>query len=48
MFRKVIAITALAAAVTLTVQPVAHAGKANDELVWSTNRGSYDCRPILQ
>ena len=38
MFRKVIAVTALAAAVTLTVQPVAHAGKANDELVWSTNR----------
>lgn len=38
MFRKVLASTALAAAVTLTVMPAAYAGKANDTLVWATNR----------
>ena len=38
MFRNVLLSSALAAAVTLTVAPAAYAGKANDELVWSTTR----------
>ena len=38
MFRKVLSSTALAAAVTLAVAPAAYAGKANDELVWTTTR----------
>jgi peptide/nickel transport system substrate-binding protein len=38
MFRKFVMSAAIAAAATLAVQPAAIAGKANDELVWSTNR----------
>ncbi len=38
MFRKVLTSTTLAAAITLAVAPAAYAGKANDELVWSTTR----------
>ena len=38
MFRKVLSISALAAAVSLAVAPAAFAGKANDTLVWSTTR----------
>lgn len=38
MLRKILATTALAAAVTMSVAPAAFAGKDNDTLVWSTNR----------
>ena len=38
MFRKVLSISALAAAVSLAVAPAAFAGKANYTLVWSTTR----------
>lgn len=38
MIRKIITLTAIAAAMTLAGETAAYAGKANDTLVWSTNR----------
>ncbi len=38
MIRKILTTTALAAVATLTAAPAAFAGKANDTLVWATNR----------